>query len=244
VFWFAVGFLLCWFIGCLFLCLTCFLWGQGQRLSAGSLLSACYDGCWLFFSFAGSFDFGSSSLALEMRLVDSYLPYFRQQLITHLLSALLPIQSLFTESYCGDQFLTSPPFSSVLTAPRSLCCSFLVPCLLFTFCFVLWGRGGCHSVQGAMLVYPKDGCGNTTWCLFAHLLICQMSPKQVWSRSLAVQEPSCFLSVTWHGEALYGLRVQGVKVFILLCAFFLPSVAPGFQQDFWFMEFMLSASAL
>jgi hypothetical protein len=34
------------------------------------------------------------------------------------------------------------------------------------------------------------------------------------------------------GEALYGLSVQGVKVFILLGTLFLPSVAPVSQQDF------------
>jgi hypothetical protein len=43
---------------------------------------------------------------------------------------------------------------------------------------------------------------------------------------------SCFLNVTWHGAALYGLGVQGVKVLILLGAFFLQSVAPASQQDF------------
>jgi hypothetical protein len=32
----------------------------------------------------------------------SYLPYFRQQLITHSLLALLPFQPLFTESSHGD----------------------------------------------------------------------------------------------------------------------------------------------
>jgi hypothetical protein len=48
----------------------------------------------------------------------------------------------------------------------------------------------------------------------------------------------------WHGEALYRLGVQGVKVLILLGAFFLPSVAPASQKDFRFMKLMLSASAL
>jgi hypothetical protein len=47
-----------------------------------------------------------------------------------------------------------------------------------------------------------------------------MSPKQVWSLRLVARELSCFLSVMWHGEALYGLGVQGVKVLILLGAFF------------------------
>jgi hypothetical protein len=45
-----------------------------------------------------------------------------------------------------------------------------------------------------------------------------------------VQEPFCFLSVTWHGEALYELGVQGVKVLILFGALFPPNVAPGSQQ--------------
>jgi hypothetical protein len=48
----------------------------------------------------------------------------------------------------------------------------------------------------------------------------------------------------WHREDLYRLWVQGVKVLIVFGAFFLPSVAPVSQQDFLFMELMLSASAL
>jgi hypothetical protein len=35
-------------------------------------------------------------------LVENYLPYFRQQLITCLLSAFLPFQPLFTECSHGD----------------------------------------------------------------------------------------------------------------------------------------------
>jgi hypothetical protein len=68
--------------------------------------------------------------------------------------------------------------------------------------------------------------------LGAHLLVCGMYPKQVWSQCLAVQEPSCFLSVTWHGESFCRLIVQGIKVLILLAALFLPSVASASQQDF------------
>jgi hypothetical protein len=68
--------------------------------------------------------------------------------------------------------------------------------------------------------------------LVAHLLVCRMSPKQVWSWHLVVWEPFYFLSVTWRGEALYGLGFQGVEVLILLGVFFLPSVAPASQQDF------------
>jgi hypothetical protein len=59
-----------------------------------------------------------------------------------------------------------------------------------------------------------------------------MSPKQVWSQHLVVQEASCFLSIIWLGEALYGLGVQGVEVLILFGALFLPNVATVSQQDF------------
>jgi hypothetical protein len=53
-----------------------------------------------------------------------------------------------------------------------------------------------------------------------YLLTCwSASLKQVWSWCLAVQEPSCFFSVTWFGEALYGLGVWGVRVLILLVFF-------------------------
>jgi hypothetical protein len=66
-----------------------------------------------------------------------------------------------------------------------------------------------------------------------YLLTClSASPKQVWSWHLVAREPYCFLSVTWHGEALYMLRVRGVRVLLLLGGFFLPSVAPVSQQDF------------
>jgi hypothetical protein len=55
-------------------------------------------------------------------------------------------------------------------------------------------------------------------------------------------QPSCFLSVTWHGEAFHGLGVQGVEVLIFLAALFPSSVAPVSQRGFGVSEFMLSAS--
>jgi hypothetical protein len=65
----------------------------------------------------------------------------------------------------------------------------------------------------------------------AHLLVCQMSQASLQPESGGTGA-LLFLSVTWHREASFGLGVQGVKVFILLGAFFLPSVAPASQQDF------------
>jgi hypothetical protein len=82
--------------------------------------------CCLFFNFAGLFDFGCCSLAQEMSFLNHYLPYFKQQLITHLLLALLPFQHLFTESPHRDLLLAPPPFSDALSEfpPPLLCASF------------------------------------------------------------------------------------------------------------------------
>jgi hypothetical protein len=57
----------------------------------------------------------------------------------------------------------------------------------------LWG--GDQTVQGALLVYPRGGCGNTSCHLFAHLLVCWISPKHVWSWHLVTQKRTHVFSV-------------------------------------------------
>jgi uncharacterized membrane protein len=71
-------------------------------------------------------------------LVDCYLPYFRQRLITRPLLALLPFQPLFTESSCGDQRLASS--LSAFSATPPLCCV-LVFSSSFIQVFFMWGVG-------------------------------------------------------------------------------------------------------
>jgi hypothetical protein len=148
----------CWFIGGLFLCLALFLCGKVSDPSAGSLLSACCDGLLFVFNFVELFDFGCCSLAQEMTFVVHYLPYFRQWLITHPVSVLLPFHALFTTISHSYQLLAPVPFSGVLSAtlPPPLCASFqfLVYC---TFFFFAWGS----AQPVAMLVYPRGGWGNT-----------------------------------------------------------------------------------
>jgi hypothetical protein len=124
---------------------------------------------------------------------------------------------------------------------HSAVCSFSVACLLFRFFFFLRGWGS--VCPGGYVGLSQGWLWNTMCYLFAHLLVCWLSPKQVWRWHLAVWEPSFFLRVMWHGEALYGLGVQGVKALIPFSAFFLPSVALVSQQNFWFTELLLSASA-
>jgi hypothetical protein len=110
------------------------------------------------------------------------------------------------------------------------------------FCFFLWG--GSQSVQGAMLVYPKVSCRNTVYHLFAHLLVC--ISQQVCSWYLAVQKPSCFLSIMWCGEALYGLGRFRASEF---CFFFLFFFCQVWLQhlsnifDLWSSRFLLPPSS-
>jgi hypothetical protein len=135
------------------------------------------------------------------------------------LSAFLPFQSLVTECSCRDQLLAPLPSSCGLKAPHPLCHVFLFsPLFIIQFFFFFQGQGS--VCPGGYAVLSQGGCGNTAYCLFAHLLVCRMSPKQVWSWCLVAQEPSCFICVTWCGEILYGMGVQGVEALIPLGAFF------------------------
>jgi hypothetical protein len=121
-----------------------------------------------------------------------------------------------------------------------LLCYVLVFSSLFIQIFFLWM---CPSAQGAMLVYPRGGWGNTAWHLVLTCLVCRMSPKQAWSWYLAAVAAHLFSQCNVAWRAFYGLGVQGAEVLILLVALFLLSVAPTSQQGFWVTELMLSASA-
>jgi hypothetical protein len=78
----------------------------------------------------------------------------------------------------------------------------------------------------------------------AYFLTCLSAfPRQARSCCLLVQDPSWFLSVMGHGEALCNLGF-GVSEFCFFLGVFLPSVAPVSQKDFCLMELTLSASSL
>jgi hypothetical protein len=112
-------------------------------------------------------------------------------------------------------FPHSPVLSEHLTP--SAVSSFSVSCLLL-FSFVLFFCGAWVSLsRGLYWLIPGVAVG----ILHAAYLLTywSASAKQVWSRHLAVWEPSYFLSVMWHGEALYRLVVQGIGILILLGVF-------------------------
>jgi hypothetical protein len=156
--------------------------------------------------------------------------------VIHLLSTVIHLifQALFTESSRGEQFLAPLPFSSALNALCSLCClSFSVPFLFFSFlfCFVLFNCVWWGSVcPGGYVFYPRGGCGITTCCLSAHVL--------VW-----VSQTGLELASGGEGALLFSQRYVVWRSFVqagsLGCQilhilggfFFLPSVAPASQQD-------------
>jgi hypothetical protein len=138
-----------------------------------------------------------------------------------------PAPSLFSggESYklatvAGFVYLkftreTTPPlFSRVLKSPHLFYfLSFSIPCLLFSF----FPRVGVSLSWGLCWFIPAVAVGVP--CA-AYLLSCwSTSPSQVGSQYLVVWEPSWFLSVMWHGEAMCGLGAQGVVVLLLLGVF-------------------------
>jgi hypothetical protein len=97
---------------------------------------------------------------------------------------------------------------------------------------VFFSMGWGSVCPGGYAVYPSSGCGNTECPLFVYLLVCiSQAGLELASGGMGAL---LFLSVTWYGEALYRLEVQGVTVLIIFGALFLPSVALVSQQDFDF----------
>jgi hypothetical protein len=77
-----------------------------------------------------------------MIFVDWYLPCFREQLITHPLSAFLPFHLCLLKVSMEISSLPFPPSPGRLQHPAlSAVCSFSVPCLLFSFWGFFVGRG-------------------------------------------------------------------------------------------------------
>jgi hypothetical protein len=81
------------------------------------------------------------------------------------LSAICICRALFNESLHGDQLLDPPLLLHCAQSTPP-------PLLHVAFQFLVYYSGVGQSVQGAMLVYPRSTCGNTTCRCFAHLLVC------------------------------------------------------------------------
>jgi hypothetical protein len=195
--------------------------------------------CCLFLNFAEPFDLGCCSLALEMSFVVHYLSYFRQWIILACCWPSCLSSHLFTDSSYGDYLLTPPAFSPVhFQMSHSLFCVLVFSSLFIVqFCFVLF----CF-LQWEVSLPRGHGWGNNTWPLGLPVWSAKCLPSKFGAGGWQWQQPTCFLSVTWHGEVFHRLGVQDVEVLILLGTLFLPSVAPMSQQGFWLTELILPAS--
>jgi hypothetical protein len=137
------------------------------------------------------------------------------------LASRLLLQALFTKSSHGE-----------LPLAPSLVCSRLLHVLFSSvfLSFFFFGKAVCQSVQGAVLAYPRGGCGNTTCHLFAYLLVCVsqegLEPASGGLGVLLISQCNvAWRSFVWVG----GLECQS---FASSLWFFLPRVAPASQQDF------------
>jgi hypothetical protein len=128
--------------------------------------------------------------------VNCYLPYFRQWLICCQLLAIYFYRLCLLKVCMEDSslLLLLSLVHSKYPAPSAACpFQFLVYYLVF---FFLCGAGVILS-RWLCLFIPGVAVG----VLHAtYLLTCwSVSPKQIWSWHLAVEEPSWFLCVMWHG---------------------------------------------
>jgi hypothetical protein len=82
--------------------------------------------------------------------------------------------------------------------------------VFFPWAGVRLSRELCWFIPGVAAGVPHAAYLLTHW---------SVSPKQVRSWHLMAQEPSWFLCVTWHGEAMCGLGVPGVGFLPLLGGF-------------------------
>jgi hypothetical protein len=230
--------LLCCFFGNLFLCLALFLWSNIRDLSASSLLSECYDGLLIVFEFCsiiwvwmlltGSGNELCGLLSALFQAVAYHPPAVSPSAFPVLVYWRLPCRSAPYFS----------PFCGALTAPYSLCFIFLVYYSVLGLFFVGQGvslsKGLCWFIPGVAVGIPHDSHLLTFW---------SESPKQVGASLWWCWNPVVF-SMYCGIEKLCTAGVSRCRSFdSSWCFLFLPHVALVSQQDLWFTELMLSASA-
>jgi hypothetical protein len=161
---FEVGFSLCWFTGCLFLCLTPFLWGRFSDLSAGALLSVCCDSLLIVFQFCRVvwlLIFITSSGEEFCRPLPAL---FQAATNHHPAISLLAFPPFVYWKFVQRSVPCFPLFSGVLSVSHLLFCV-LVFSSLFVFFSFAWGSlcpGGYASLSQGLL-------GEYHMMLFTHL---------------------------------------------------------------------------
>jgi hypothetical protein len=121
------------------------------------------------------------------------------------------------------------PCSSLLLWCTQSTLPSVLPALYRSLFITIFSQGGGQSVQGALLVYPNGGCGNTSCCLFAYLLVC--------FSQVGLELPSggagalLFSQCNVVGRSFVLARGVVCWSFVCSCWIFLPRVAPASQQN-------------
>jgi hypothetical protein len=103
-----------------------------------------------------------------MSFVDYYLLYYRQWLITGLLSVILPFLPLFTEVLQRSAPCFSPILWCAYNTPTPLLCVSFQFVFIIQFFFVGWGLVCPESYSGLSQSWLGEYC----MMLGAHLLVC------------------------------------------------------------------------
>jgi hypothetical protein len=177
--YFGVVFLLCWFIWGLFLCLVPFLGGKVRDLSAGSLLSACYDGLlivfqfcnivWLWILLSGSGNELCGPLSALFQAVAYHLPTVSPSAFP----AFVYWKFQWRSASCS--------FPLLQCAYKTLPPLLHVPFQFIVYYSVLFFQGGGSICPGGYADLFQGWLWEYCVILVAHLLVCQLSSKQVWS---------------------------------------------------------------
>jgi hypothetical protein len=155
--------------------------------------------------------------------VNWYPPYFRQQLICHLLSAGYFSGFVYWKFAQSSAPCSSPLLWCAQSTPPSLLhvlFSSLFIILFFSRASVSLSSGLCWFIPGVAVGLPHA----------AYLLTCSsVSPKKVYSLCRVAQEPSCFLSSV---EKLCTGWGAGVSEFCLFLVFFSANCGSWFSTRF------------
>jgi hypothetical protein len=237
----VLGFLCVGLLGACFFALSPFFGARSEVCQPAPCCQCVMLVCWLFFHFAMLFDFGCCSLAQDMSFVHHYLPYFSSGLSpTHFW--LLCLSSLcLLKVHVEISSLLLPPSLVLSEYPTpSAACTFSVPCLLLLL--FLRGRGSdCPESYAGLSQERLWKYCVTVICLPAHLLdVSQAGLEPVSGSAGSLWLSQCnvaWRSFVWAGGS--GCWSPGSS-----WCFFLPSVAPVSQQNFWLLVLTLSASVL
>jgi hypothetical protein len=186
---------------CPFSALQCNPPHDTYKLSCSWLPGVCHHSCLLqpAYLFTVHMGCGPSPLSCGVFLPPPLLQTFLLLVAGRVPPLLLSLAALFIYSSMRD--CLSPLLWHSGHPALFPTCLFVV--VYYSF-FSRFSLGGCRSVQGAMLIWPRVVC-RIAACHLAHLVVCFTPASRSWQ--LAARELSWLLGLMWSGDAMRGLEV-------------------------------------